>query len=108
MCATDFCGANCACHEPARSNIQFVEAPPSRQPKKELALPDWELLDYLSDRVYVEATDQGSEDPNRFQNDMNFKGSFRQDLSEHIRKVRAQNAEIRRRSRNGGADQVSR
>jgi hypothetical protein len=52
------------------------------------ALSDREIVDYLNQRAYVECTDEGLEDPNRFALDM-YPGNFRHAISLHIMKVRA-------------------
>ena len=50
-------------------------------------LSDKELIDWLSRRAYVEATNRGAEDPNRFEYYGHYERSFRQVLSAHIRRV---------------------
>jgi hypothetical protein len=51
-------------------------------------LSDRDIVDYLSKRVYVECTDSGDEDPNRFDSHM-YPGNFRHQISMHITRIQA-------------------
>jgi hypothetical protein len=56
------------------------------------SLSDREIVNYLAGRAYVECTDQGLEDPNRFYNPGQYPGDFRHAISLHITRVRAREA----------------
>lgn len=58
-------------------------------------LSDKDIVDYLNKRAYVECTDMGQEDPNRFALDM-YPGDFRHAISLHITRLRT--AELLRKA----------
>lgn len=62
-------------------------AGPRREADSEpTVMSDRELIDWLSRRSYVEATDRGEEDPRRFEFHGAFNSNFRRALSRHISK----------------------
>lgn len=65
--------------------VQDADAP-KQGPERYPVLSDSELIEYLSQRTYVEATDMGNEDPNRFEFHAMGRRSFRQALSAHIQR----------------------
>lgn len=51
-------------------------------------LTDKEIVDFIAKRGYVEITDAGYEDPDRFEYPHQTTGNFRNAISNHIRRVR--------------------